>query len=217
MIRNLIWDVDGTLFDTYPAIVHAFLDALASFGVLASANEVDGLARVGLSHCTRELADRFGLEEEPLGERFGGLYGVIPKQDQPPFEGAREVCEAVIGRGGVNAIVTHRARESTEALLAVHGLTHLFSGTIGGDEGFPKKPAPQALVAMLARCQLDPGQTATVGDRESDILAGRAAGLTTCWFRGRTSSVVPDLAFTDYSELLDFLARGFPTPAPASR
>jgi phosphoglycolate phosphatase-like HAD superfamily hydrolase len=175
VIRNLIWDVDGTLFDTYPAIVQTFLESLVSFEVAVSADEVDALARVGLSHCARELADRFGLEEERLGERFGGLYSALPKQAQPPFEGAREVCEAVISRGGVNAIVTHRGRESTEALLAVHGLTHLFSGTIGGDEGFPKKPAPQALVAMLARCYLDPGQTATVGDRESDILAARAA------------------------------------------
>jgi phosphoglycolate phosphatase-like HAD superfamily hydrolase len=28
MFRNIIWDVDGTLFDTYPAIARAFKAAL---------------------------------------------------------------------------------------------------------------------------------------------------------------------------------------------
>jgi phosphoglycolate phosphatase-like HAD superfamily hydrolase len=32
MFRNIIWDVDGTLFDTYPAIARAFQTALNDLG-----------------------------------------------------------------------------------------------------------------------------------------------------------------------------------------
>ncbi len=32
MIRNIIWDADGTLFDTYPAIASAFQAAMADLG-----------------------------------------------------------------------------------------------------------------------------------------------------------------------------------------
>ncbi len=34
MIRNLIWDLDGTLLDTYPAMTGAFVSALAELGLL---------------------------------------------------------------------------------------------------------------------------------------------------------------------------------------
>jgi phosphoglycolate phosphatase-like HAD superfamily hydrolase len=36
MFRNIIWDVDGTLFDTYPAIAKAFQVALNDLGKDAS-------------------------------------------------------------------------------------------------------------------------------------------------------------------------------------
>ncbi|MGE5598647.1 MAG: HAD hydrolase-like protein, partial [Bacteroidota bacterium] len=36
MLRNIIWDVDGTLFDTYPPIAKAFQEALDELGIKAS-------------------------------------------------------------------------------------------------------------------------------------------------------------------------------------
>ena len=44
MYRNLIWDLDGTLFDTYPAIAGAFRTALLGLGCKADVAWVEGLA-----------------------------------------------------------------------------------------------------------------------------------------------------------------------------
>ncbi len=33
LFHHLIWDFDGTLFDTYPAVVRAMLLGLADFGI----------------------------------------------------------------------------------------------------------------------------------------------------------------------------------------
>jgi phosphoglycolate phosphatase-like HAD superfamily hydrolase len=44
-IRNVVWDVDGTLFDTYPAISRAFRAALREFGQDASLGRIVALAR----------------------------------------------------------------------------------------------------------------------------------------------------------------------------
>ena len=200
MITNLIWDVDGTLFDTYPAIVQAFLQALQSFGKSASAEDVDALAKVGLSYCATVLAKRFRLEKEELEERFGDLYSAIPKAAQPPFAGVKAVCQAIVDQGGINAIVTHRGRESTETLLTVHGMRHLFVEIVAGDAGYPKKPSPAAFRAIIDKLNLDRSQTAAIGDRDIDIEAGKAAGVMTCWFRGHPSQIEPDFVFSDYSE-----------------
>ena len=45
MIRNIIWDVDGTLFDTYPAITFAISKSLLESGQNMAMNMIDGLVR----------------------------------------------------------------------------------------------------------------------------------------------------------------------------
>ena len=205
MIRNLIWDVDGTLFDTYPAIVQAFLQALESLGQSAPMSQVDSLARVGLSHCARELAAQFGLVVDELADRFGELYTAIPKVLQVPFEGVKAVCKVIVAGGGINTIATHRGYESTEELLTTHAMCDFFTQIVAGDEGYPKKPNPAAFQAIIDKCGLDPRETAAIGDRDVDILAGKAAGLWTCLFRGDGLGVNPDFAFSDYRNLLHYL------------
>jgi beta-phosphoglucomutase-like phosphatase (HAD superfamily) len=46
MIQHLIWDVDGTLFDTYPAIARALQAALTDMGVAAPLDWILSLAQV---------------------------------------------------------------------------------------------------------------------------------------------------------------------------
>ncbi len=202
ILRNAIWDVDGTLFDTYPAISRAFLDALAAFGASAPLAEIEGLARVELSHCASQLAARFDLPRDELLRRFGEHYAAVPLVEQPPFPGVREVCEKIVALGGVNAIVTHRGAQTTAGLLAMHGLHSLFVEVVTRDDGYPRKPDPAAFVAVLRNQRLDPAVTLAIGDREIDVLAGRAADLPTCLFRGVPSGVLPDIAICDYAELL---------------
>jgi phosphoglycolate phosphatase-like HAD superfamily hydrolase len=61
---------------------------------------------------------------------------------------------------------------------------------------------------VLQHQRLDPAETLAIGDRELDMRAGRAAGLTTCLYRGAPFSVEADLTISDYFELLDLLTSG---------
>ncbi len=208
MIQNLIWDIDGTLFDTYPAMIAAFQEALADFGKQVQAEEVDPLARVSIPHCIRVLAGKYGIAEDALTEKFLGHYRAKPKTDQPPFEGAAAVCREIVCAGGANLVVTHRLRWSTEELLRVHELENLFVDIAAGDEGYPKKPDPGAFLALIERNRLDPAVTATIGDREIDIQAGKAAGLVTCLFGDGAGGIEADFYFTNYQELMNYLLGG---------
>jgi phosphoglycolate phosphatase-like HAD superfamily hydrolase len=205
VIKHLIWDVDGTLFDTYPAIVQAFLLALQSFGKSDSAHHVEQAAKVGLTHCASHLARLHGVPEDALGDQFGELYSAIPKSEQPPFDGVKAVCESVLTRGGSNSIATHRARESAAELLSTHDMRHMFTEIVGGDDGFPKKPSPQSFLAIIGRRALDRAETAAIGDRDVDIQAGKAAGIRTCLFHRGEGEFAADLVFSHYRELLLYL------------
>jgi phosphoglycolate phosphatase-like HAD superfamily hydrolase len=105
-IKNIIWDVDGTLFDTYPAIAGSFQEALRAHGKEAGTGKILALAKQSLNHCLATLAAEYQLKEEDLGRAFDGSYEKVTYASQPPFPGARAVCEFILSAGGKNIIVT---------------------------------------------------------------------------------------------------------------
>ncbi len=205
MFRHIIWDVDGTLFDTYPAMAQAFKAALNDLGQDASADWIEGLARRSMDHCLSTLAATYQLPEETIEQGFDRYYCVIRPEEQPPFPGVIAICRTICSAGGKNVIVTHRGQEGTFGLLAAHRMTEYFAGWLTHRDGYPRKPNPAAFEAALQRHDLKREETMTVGDRAIDILAGQAAGLFSCLFGSEADGVVPDLTVGSFDELYRYL------------
>ncbi|MHB9033705.1 MAG: HAD-IA family hydrolase [Anaerolineae bacterium] len=206
MFRNIIWDLDGTIIDSYPAIGRAYAAALQELGCAVPHAEIDALACVSLNLCTQTLAERCGLEPEVLEEALNRHYAAAAPAEQPPLPGVAAVLQAVAARGGKNVLVTHRDRAGALALLQAHGLLAYFAGILGGDDGFPRKPDPAVFNAALARWGLDPGETLAVGDRAIDIQGAQAAGLAALLYGTGLPGIQPDYTLRDYSALLKLLA-----------
>ena len=202
MYRYLIWDFDGTLFDTYPPVVAALCAVLAEANVAVRPARVARLMRHSMSRCVNTLAAEHNLDPDALTAQLEAVNRDIPAEAQPPFEGAARVCRRVIAAGGSNYIVTHRKRASLRRLLAHHGMLRLFADCITADDGYPRKPDPASFLAMMARHNLPPHETLAIGDRLLDIEAGRAAGLHTCLFStAPLEGVTPDHVVGSYAEL----------------
>lgn len=205
IIKNIIWDVGGTLFDTYPAMTAAFLSALAEHGIQAPAGWVRALAQISQKHCAHTLASTYHLDEETFWQRYRQFLKDAPPGEQLPFPGVRSVCRRVRRGGGLNLIATHRARESVEQLLRAHRLAALFSGCLTTSDGYPRKPDPAMLEVLVSQYGLERASTLAVGDRELDIQAGKAAGLVTCLFGSDGGETLPDLRIQRYAELLPLI------------
>jgi len=205
MMRNIIWDLDGTLFDTYPAITGAFQAALADLGKDAPLDWIDSLAKKSVGFCETNLAEHFQLSIEELDQKFIERYDQARPEDQPPFAGATALCKYISSIGGKNVIVTHRRQVGTVELLAVHHLSSYFAGFLTSDDGFPKKPDPAAFNAVLEKYALDRVETLAVGDRDIDILAGQAAGVLTCLFGSNIQGVSSDLTVSTLDELHKYI------------
>jgi HAD superfamily hydrolase (TIGR01509 family) len=206
VIRNVIWDVDGTLFDTYPAIARAFREALLEFGADAPIDEIADLARESLGHCATTLAGRHRLYVDQFEAAFARHYERAAPGDSPPFEGVRRVCELIRERGGQNVIVTHRGPAGTAELLAESGLADCFAGSITRADGYARKPDPAAFKAIIERHGLDRAETIAIGDRAIDMAAGRAAGVRTCFFGPADLDTGADLTIDDFEDLARLLA-----------
>lgn len=140
-MRNILWDVDGTLFDTYPAITYAISQALNGLGESAALNVIDGLARQSIDLCLGTLAQRLSLDVDVVRRCYLAAYAALPLANQPPFPGAGEVCATICQRGGVNVAVTHRGTSSTQALLDAHGLADRINPTGAGQPSHWLVPA----------------------------------------------------------------------------
>ena len=201
MIKYLIWDLDGTLFDTYPAFTESFLMILRDHGYSTDADWVLSLTKVGFSHCASLLASQYGLIQEEVEKSFWQNYEDVPHEDQYLMQGAKELCEYMISEGGMNVIVTHRDRASMIGLLETHKVEALFTDCIAGDEGFPLKPDPSAVEAIIERNDIVKELAVLVGDRDMDAGAGLAAGVRTCLLNARYSSVQADYHVDHLNEL----------------
>ncbi len=207
MFRNIIWDVDGTLFNTYPAIAQAIKASLNDLGKDASLAWIVELAKQSLSQCDAVLADKYQLDRGELEQTLEKHFDRITIEESPPFPGVKVLCQYICSIKGKNVIVTHRGRTSTMKLLAGHKLDGYFAGCITRDDGYPRKPNPAAFEAALAAYHLQQEETLTVGDRQIDILAGQAAGLFSCFYGVEADSVKADLAISSFDELYEYLVK----------
>ena len=206
MLKNIIWDVDGTLFDTYPAMARAFRLALNDLDTDSPLDWIEGLARGSMDECVRALSAEHGLSADQVTAGFSAHYAATKAGDEPPFPGVLQICEHVCRIGGKNLIVTHRSRRGTERLLAGNKMQQYFAGWLTADDGYPRKPDPAAFNAALQLHQLRRDETLAVGDRDLDIQAGRAADLFTVRFGTAAADASADLTIQDYSALQAVLA-----------
>ncbi len=203
MIRNIIWDVDGTLFDTYPAFIACFQAALQTNGCSAAPEHIGELVLVSVTHCANTLAAEFGLDPDQLAAGFSAQYAQAPLASQPSFPGVLEVCQTITASGGLNLIATHRSMRTLKLLLEYHQLDQYINACLSAQDGFPQKPDPAMFIELLNRFSLAPENTLAVGDRDLDIQAGAAAGVRACGFGNLFPNSQPDFIIQDYQELLE--------------
>jgi HAD superfamily hydrolase (TIGR01549 family) len=176
--KNYIWDFDGTLFDTYPAMVDGAIKAMKELGVNVQKEEIYPIMK---KHSTRQLVKDYQLNETEFTPLFHYYESQSPKLSQP-FEGTKEVLKTLKKQGASHFILTHRLTESTWELLNKFQLSEYINEVVGIDRNFPRKPAPDSLNDLIKRHQLRKSETIMIGDRSLDIEAGKNAGVATCLF-----------------------------------
>jgi len=200
--RYLVWDFDGTLFDTYPPLVRAVERALADAGVSEARVQIERLLSITLADCVATLAVRHGLSAAELDGRITDYYRQATVQETPPFPGAIRVCEGLIAVGGANYLFTHRTRLSLMRLLDAYAMAGLFADCLTVEDGYPRKPDPAGFIALLEKHALPRDDVLAVGDRALDIVAGQGAGVRTCLFSAQPSpGIQPDFRIGALVEL----------------
>ncbi len=122
-----------------------------------------------------------------------------------PYPGMKDFLCSVKLSGGRNYLYTHRGI-SVFSVLDRYNITDLFSDIVTNLDGFPAKPAPDALLFLMKKHSLNPDDCVMVGDREIDLSAGLNAGISAiCLDPDGFCHPIPSVpSFHDYNSLSSF-------------
>lgn len=175
-VRHVIWDFDGTLLDSYPAMVRAFVAGAADFGIAVTPERTLTLMKNCLTHCCEVIGAENGVSARELAAAFRHHEKAELEHGLPPMPGIAQTLSALQNAGCRHYVATHRDLVS-RALLDRAGLLPLFTGFVTEEDGLPRKPAPDMLLYLMEKHGLRPEECLMVGDRPLDTESGLAAGM----------------------------------------
>jgi HAD superfamily hydrolase (TIGR01509 family) len=184
---RILWDFDGTLFDTYPAFTKVMKQLVSS---AISEEEILRELKVSFHHAT----EVFQLTEEQI-TAFRKKDNALSPDDKPPFRGLKTILE----KAELNVIMTHKPRAEVIAILKHFDMEHYFADLVAGDDGFPRKPDPASYHHLNDQYHLD----LAVGDRLLDIIPAKEVGMKTCLFQNDSPGA--DFYVTNYYDLNEML------------
>ncbi|AZO78132.1 MULTISPECIES: phosphoglycolate phosphatase [unclassified Bosea (in: a-proteobacteria)] len=208
----VVFDLDGTLAETAPDIMHTLNVILEREGLPALPIE---RARELVGAGARALIERgFKVSGRPLDaekleqlfEEFLVIYAGAVAKDSYVHDGVTAALDALAADGFVFAVCTNKPILHTRLILDHFGITGRFAA-IAGRDSFPFfKPDPRHLTQTIAEAGADPARAVMVGDSRTDVSTARAAGIpVVCVPFGYTDVPVealdPDLVIQHFSEL----------------
>ncbi len=192
-LRAVLFDLDGTLLDSFLCHLEIYQTSLARFGVsldagrfrrLYSPNWNEFYRRVGLPPASWEAANAAWLRES---------HAHAPQ----PFPGTTDTL-ALLSRHYRLGLVTSGSRARVDADLERGSLARFFHTVVTADDVREPKPAPEGLRAALRALGLHARQALYVGDTQPDYEFARAAGVA---FVGVTSAFSGPAASDGYIRL----------------
>ena len=178
----LLFDLDGTLVDSAPDLAGAANDLRDQHGLpplpYAALRPLVGSGARGM------VGVAFGVG--PGDERFADLrdaflarYAQRLLAQTRVFEAMQPVLDKLDAHRQRWGIVTNKAMRFTEPIVNGLGLAARAAVLIAGDTTAYAKPHPEPLLEAARRGGVAPGACAYLGDDQHDIVAGRAAGMST--------------------------------------
>jgi phosphoglycolate phosphatase len=212
--KVIVFDYDGTLFDTRPAISHCIQRAFAECGrPIPALDAVASTVRTGLPLQKTFFAldetlraNRITLNE--LVITYRKLYLDEGTPLAKPFAGASDALRQIHGRAKC-VIVSNKGIAAIRQSLDQSHLNSFVDFVFGDEPGLPEKPDPAIVMDhILPRYrQLQMEQMLVVGDTEADILFAKRTGISCCWASygygetGRCRKLAPEHEISNIADL----------------
>ena len=172
----IVFDWDGTLFDSTALIARCIQAACGDVGVaVPSERQASYVIGMGLAEALQYAAPELPRERYyELAERYRHHYFAC-QHEIVFFDGVPAMLQAVKARGHLLGVATGKSRRGLDEALNTSVLGGLFDATRTADET-ASKPDPRMLIELMDEFQVRPERTLMIGDTTHDLQLAANAG-----------------------------------------
>lgn len=216
----IVFDLDGTLFNTLGDLAVAVNYALRYFGL---PEHDEQRVRTFIGNGSMKLIERSmgeaalpeniartGVTVEMVHKVYSDFYWEHCTERTLPNPGVVEFLRNTTVRV---AMLTNKPERPTFKLLEHFHLRDRFEFVLCGDTTPERKPSPAGLLKIMESTGVAPAETVMVGDDQPDILAARNAGVDCitllCGF-GKPHNLLPlkpENTVESYAEMCQLLSK----------
>ena len=196
-----IWDLDGTVLDSYGVIVDSLYQIYLEKGAKIDKKEIlHDVINESVSYFIMKMEDRFGIPFDDLKDRYT-VISHNAKNNIKAMKHAKEILKFIKDNDVPNYVFTHRG-VTTESVLKNIELFEYFDEIVNSQHGFKRKPDPEGINYFIDKYNLDRNNTYYVGDRPMDIMCANNAHIKSIMFipsgspaikTGKETFVIQDL------------------------
>lgn len=210
---TIVFDLDGTLVDTAPDLIHAANHVMELAGLERVPADV---FRPWISFGSKRMIEE-GLkfhahalpsaEIDRLWKIFLQYYADNIAVDSKPFPGVLDVLEALAREGASIAVCTNKLEGLSRQLLGALGMVDRFSAICGRDTFAVCKPHPDHLLGAIASAGGTKTRAVMVGDSDTDVATAKAAavpviGVSFGYTEIPMRELGPDVLIDHYAEFM---------------
>lgn len=202
---NFIFDVDGTLIDSYPGIIKTVIKVLNNHNLNIKKEIIEtNIYKYSVRYYLNQLSTKLGYKENILIKEFEKLR-IETEYDYEFIDGVINTLKLLKENNNL-FIYTHR-NNSIFKILKDNDIDNLFTHVISSESSyFKRKPDSYSLEYLIARFDLKREDTYYVGDRPIDILSSNNANIKSVLFNNKQDDLLgsnPTLIIKDFKELLN--------------
>ena len=171
-----IWDLDGTLLDSYEAILSGIEETFGQFAIPYDKGKVrEFILKYSVQDLLVQVAEERKLDVEVLNQVRA--QSLAEKNAQVVLmSGAREVLNWADQAGIQQFVYTHKG-DNALTILRDLGLESYFTEILTSQSGFARKPSSEAATYLIDKHQLNPDNTYYIGDRTLDVEFAQNSGI----------------------------------------
>lgn len=165
--KLVVFDWDGTLFNSIGQIVDSLLYAARKYHQPLTSDEGKDIIGLGLPELMQRLFPTVPELHEDILNAYAEHY-VLSSQSDSWFEGVSEMLTALQRKGVILAVATGKSRRGLDRVLIKTGSNNLFEITRAASET-KSKPNPLMLQEILEHTQIPVHEAIMVGDTSYDL------------------------------------------------
>lgn len=178
-MKDIIFDLDGTLLDTLQDLCHSTNYALAHHNYpVRTLEEVRRFVGNGVKKLIIRAMPANATPEEfdACFATFKAHYKIHCMDKTQPYAGIIDLLSQLKAKGARMAIVSNKLQEAVSELND-RFFSQYIDTAIGETPHLQRKPAPDMLLKAMQQIHAAPHNTIYVGDSEVDIATARNTGI----------------------------------------